>query len=454
MPAPRRQTPRQREGNDIEHGLMGALLPVQLGQTIPFEPIRIQTSVLEAQTLEIMPVTAISNPLTMIEFIARPQDYYLDLSSVVLKLKCEVTKEDGTDLPVDDTKSGVVNNLPASIINRVEVYLNEKAVQLCSDNYSLRSYLEMLLNYDDASAKTKLQTNIFSKDTAGKGEKATAENTGWIERRKKIHKTGVGSLETTMLHRLHLDVSSCSEYFINGLTLRIRILLHEPTFYMFNADDTEKTKLKITAASLLLKTKVITPEVVLQNEARLATTNARYVMRRADIRTFVTPGSGRKISLPNVWLGPQPHFFALCLLKSDNFAGTRLTNPFIFYHQTVSTVSVYLNNNAIVLGPVESDDYAGYVPFYHQFIESLSLQGNNNVMISYDEFINGFFIVAFDMSADKNAAAGSHISMSMTGSLRVEIELTSPLTENMVVACFGLFSSVLEVSKDRVVSVE
>lgn len=434
-------------------GVLGALLPVQLANTIPFEPIKIQTSVLEAQTLEIMPVTGLSNPVSMIEFIARPQDYYLDLTSIILKLKCVITKSDGTGLANDDTTSGVVNNLPGSMINRIECFLNEKAVQLCCDHYGLRSYLELIMFNNAESAQTKLQTNIFALDTAGKTDKATAENLGWTARRLKVFKTGKGAQETTVLHRLHLDISSCSDYFINGLTLRIRIIMHDSPFYMFNTG-TEKTKMKINEASLLLRTKVLTPELILQNEARLAVMNARYAIKRVDLRTFVTPSSGRKISVPNVFLGPQPQFIALCLLKSESYAGTHLTNPFEFFHQKISSVSVYLNNSCMTVGPCDADDYAAYVPYYQQFIDALSLNGDCSTMITYEQFIGGYFLICFDCSADKQANVNTHLSLPMTGSLRIEVDLSSALTENMVLACYGIFSGLLEITKDRVVNVE
>lgn len=465
MAPPRRQQGGRAAAAAAAAGVIGGLMPVQLSQTSAFEPIKIQTSVLEAQTLEIKPVTSLSYPLSMIEFIARPQDYYLDLSSVYLKLKFQILNPDDSTLQTGNTTDGVVNNLPASMISRVEMYLNEKPVQMCCDNYALRSYLETILNYDNATANTRLQTNIFAKDTAGEAKKATADNLGWTERRKRFFKTAVGGSEATVLHQLHLDVSSASEYFINGLTVRMRIIFHEPAFYMFNAGTAPpasgtatgpaaKTKLKITEAALLLRTKVIAPDVVLQNEARLAQMNARFPIKRVDVRTFVTPSTGRKISLANVYLGSMPNFIAICLMSSAAYAGEHTTNPLVLFHSSISSISVYLNNNCVVISAIDPNDYSGYVPFYHQMMDALSLQGNQNLMISYDEFVNGYFLMCFDLSADKQATASSHISMSMTGSLRIEIELKESLTTNMIAAVYGLFSGVLEINKDRLVSVE
>lgn len=446
---------RNREAAQQGSTPLGGLIPVQLSQTSPFDPVKIQTSVLEAQVLEIPPVTALSYPVSMIEFIARLQDYYVDLSSVYLRLKFKILKSDDKDLDKSDTTTGVVNNLPGSMINRVEAFLNEKSVQLSCENYAIKNFIETVLNYDRQSAETKLQTNIFSLDTAGKMGLAADENQGWSNRRRMFLSTISGGAEATVLHRVGLDISSTNHYFINGLTFRLRLLLSDFAFYMMNGGASpEATKLKITEAVLLLKTKIISPDVVLQNEAYLAHHNARYQIRKSDLRTYVTPSSGRKISLPNIHLGSLPNLIIACVLDGSAVSGDYGKNPFIFFHKSITSVSLYVNSTCMVLGPVDPTSYGAFVPFYHQMLETLGLHGNYNCMISYDQFVQGLFFACFDTSADRNCMARSHISMAVSGSMRLEIDLAADLTKNMLVAVYSNSPSVLEISKDRVVTLE
>lgn len=51
-------------------------------------------------------------------------------------------------------------------------------MQMCCDHYAFRAYLETILNFSRDFAETKLHTNVFAKDTAGKFDKTDSTNTG------------------------------------------------------------------------------------------------------------------------------------------------------------------------------------------------------------------------------------------------------------------------------------
>lgn len=455
---------RGRKAAGTASGMLRGIHAVHLSETNPFEEIAIQTSLLEVQNFEVKPVTALSYPVNLIEFICRPQNYYLDLSNVVLKLKFRILKEDDKDLDANDTLNGLVNNCPASFISRLEVFMNEKPVQMCCDHYPLRSLFETVLNCDEQTGKTKYKTNVWALDTPGEMQTATDANLGWRDRRKAFHKS-TGGMEVTAMHRLHLDISSARNLFIDKLTLRIRITLHDPSFFMFNhttpptttggeRGPPNKTRLKVTDASLILKTCTILPDIVNANEYRLAYENARYRIDRVDIRTDVTPSSGNRISLSNIILGSMPNFIAISLLHMDAYKGSYGRNPFELIHNKVSSVSVYINNSSVVLGPVDPDNETGYIPFYHQLCSSLRQNGNDNNMITYEHFVKGTFICAFDISPDQDATSHSHISLAMTGSMRIEIDLKQPLASNLLAVVYAVFPGCLELNQDRIVMIE
>lgn len=265
----------------------------------------------------------------------------------------------------------------------------------------------------------------------------------------------------TLMHRLHLDISTASHFFINGLTIRLRLIMNQNSYFMFNGTDTatppktEKTSLKITDASILFKTATVNPDLVLDNERRLGSgQNARWAIKRVDVRQFITPSSGKKISLSNVFLGPIPTFLAMTILDSSAETGNYSKNPHTFYHLSITQIAVHVNNSCLVLGPVNPDLPTGYVPMYYQLLNTLAYQGNDNPMISYNDFRSGYFVGAWDLSADLNGMSSSHISLSMTGALRIEIDLKDSLTTNYVVSVYAVFPGVIEVTKDRLVIVE
>ena len=454
---------RGRGGASASLNLNPALVPVSLSQTYPFQPTKVQTSILETQNIELKPVNSISNPVTILEFIFKSEEFYLDLSKVLLKLTFEVKTSTGAALPATDVTTGLINNIPSSMLSRVECYLQERNVQTSCDLYNIRSDLETLLNYSDSSADGKLGYGIFSKDTAGKTQSAGADNEGWSNRRKHIVSSAKGGLVSTVMHPLHLDISTADALMINGVTLRIRLVFAQPSFYVWNAlpattgATIEQSKVLIHDASLILTTVTLVPDVVLSNERLLDQTPARYPIKRTDVRSFLTPASGHQISIPNAFLGSLPSHLCVGLFNAKHIgAPTHATNPLELLHMSFKGANFYINSNCISMGTVTSDAYGGLTPIFYQLYSSLGLlKGNDNIMINYDDFRAGFFILSLDLTSTLQSTSEEFVSLNLSGNVRIEIDFEQALSgDNILTVILSWFPGALEVSKERMVNIE
>lgn len=435
------------------------LIPCQLPQISPFNPIKIQTSILETQILEIKPSTSLNQvPPSVVEFVTTINEFYTDLKEIVLKLVFECLDKDKSAIGANNATLGVINNLPGSAIQKVTFTANENVLQSCSDLYCVRDYIDILTKELPSAAQTKLKTNVFSLDTADKTTVASSENTGWVERRKCILETA-GGVEVTTLHKLNLDVSNGEYLFLPNMTYRIRVTFMDENFFFFNAKPTggsvEAAHWKIKDASILLKTVAVVPEVMLQNEARLLKTDARYPFKKTEMRSFPIQSGTKYVSVPHAWLGALPSRLYLVLVEQTSFSGAFNSNPLSFVHKSITKATLYANHNCITIGPCNASTPTGYVDFYHAFLKVTgALESGRESMISYDMFCKGYFVIAWDLTSDQSSISRDHVSLALNGQLRIDLEFNSNLSTNLILVAYAIFDSVLTISKDRVVKIE
>ncbi|XP_055714779.1 uncharacterized protein F54H12.2-like, partial [Phlebotomus papatasi] len=123
----------------------------------------VQTSILRADEISYQPLASLENPKVIEFYSVAHGDCYRDLSSIYIKFKIQLLKENGENFNEEDVEQpGVVNNILHSMIRSVSVSLNGKTISQNEGDYHYRSYFETLLTY-------------------GKGAKDTfLRNSGWI----------------------------------------------------------------------------------------------------------------------------------------------------------------------------------------------------------------------------------------------------------------------------------
>lgn len=95
--------------------------------------------------------------------ISKNGEDYADLLSSYLYVKVQITKSDGSTLPVDELVTPV-NKYFEALFLQVDINLNERAISSSSNTYPFRAYIETLLNYGEDAKKSLLGCECFYKD--------------------------------------------------------------------------------------------------------------------------------------------------------------------------------------------------------------------------------------------------------------------------------------------------
>lgn len=120
------------------------------------------------------------------------------------------------------------------------------------------------------------------------------------------------------------------------------------------------------------------------------------------------------------------------------------------FYKLFSFVAFYVDSVPIPSKPFTCDfPNNQYIRAYNSLFEGSNINhadaGNN---ISRDAYPNIYTLVAVDLTPDL-CASSDHISLPRTGSLRIEVRFNEPLTHSVTAVIFDLFSSLIEIDKNR-----
>jgi len=172
---------------------------------------------------------------------------------------------------------------------------------------------------------------------------------------------------------------------------------------MMSKEADSKTTFKFLDAQLLKRVKP-DPVTLLVHTATLNTVAlARYNTTRVELKTFTFSAGSKFLSIDNAVLGPVPKLLLFTMVKNADFIGTMVTNPYKFQHYDISDFSLFVNgkqypNEALSLG---MDHEKTSVMGYRTLFEGSGIQYSNaGHKITHDMFVNGYFMLLFDLTPD------------------------------------------------------
>jgi len=410
-----------------------------------FRPSSIQTNILKNEEVPYKPITSLENQ-SVIEFACYGHgDAYLDLSSINLRLKLQIYKADGSlYVAADNEQPGIVNNILHSLFHQVGISLNGKNINSTNGNYSYRAYIEQLLNYGDDAHKTHLQLAGWILDekavdslTANEGLKA---RTNLTKNSKIIEVYG----------KIHADMLNQPLLLLNNVDLRIALTLNKPEFYLL-AEDKDMSFVKITEATLYMRHVTVNPNILIAHHKMLETTTAKYHYKRNEIKTFTIPSGGTSISLDNIVIGQLPTNLIFMMIDNDAYTGKRSKNPFNFKHNKITSFALYMNGVQIPNDPIEmsfSDNSYCARAYSTIFAANGILHTSQGNLISKEMFNNGFFMLAFDLTADMSSNEACNSLMNQ-GNLRLEARFGAPLPSTITCLIYLEYDATLEIDKNR-----
>ena len=410
-----------------------------------FQPPSIQTNILKNEEVAYKPITSLENQ-SVIEFACYGHaDSYLDLSSINLCLKFQITKNDGNPYKETDVNQpGMVNNMLHSLFRQVNISLNGKNINSTDGNYSYRAYIEQLLNYGDDAYKTHLQLPGWTLEP--KNLDTLAANDG-LKTRSNLTKN---SSIVEVYGKLHADMLNQPLFLLNNVDLRIALTLNKPEFYLLGVD-TDTSLVKVIEATLYIKHAHINPNILIAHHKMLENTTAKYHYKRNEIKSFTIPSGGNSISLDNIVLGQLPTNLIFMMVDNDAYAGKRSKNPYNFKHNKMTSFALYVNGVQIPNEPIHMNFSNGtmYARAYSTLFTANGIlhtpQGN---LITKEMFKDGYFMLAFDLTADMSSNESCNSLMNQ-GSLRIEARFGEAINSTKTCLVYLEYDTTLEIDKNR-----
>ncbi|KAF0143869.1 MAG: hypothetical protein FD143_3411 [Ignavibacteria bacterium] len=217
-----------------------------------------------------------------IEFFVRGADgLYLDLNNSKIELKVKITLENGNDLP-NNAPVGPVNDLLNTLFQSVEMEMAGVLVTDPNTKYAFRAIVENLINYTQQVTSTRMLTEGWKKDTsphldvtdpAGHNQ-ALGTRAGWF----------AGSRVFTLIGRPHLDLFHQEKLIPANIDMKLRLIPNTHPFLLKTPAPVDvqhpqvNYKIHIASARLFIRTKEISPNLILAHEKMLQSTKVSFLI--------------------------------------------------------------------------------------------------------------------------------------------------------------------------------
>ena len=406
-----------------------------------------QTAITDTSDIELSSTTTDLTAGPIEFFYAGSSDKYLDVSSTRLYIKCKVTKRDGSGID-EAAKSTTANNLLHTLFAQADIFLNDRIIDPSISTYGYKSYIETLLNYDEAAQTSQLTGSGWYLDSAGKFNVAdpAGENEG-AKKRFNLIKNGA-SVE--LIGRPHCNFFFQHKLLLPGVNLKLRLTRARDDFVLMTSAGSPELKITIQEAFLYVKSVSVAPPVVLGHAEALEKTPAKYSLRRSQVTAYTIPSGSLTSSKDNLFIGYLPRRLIVGLVSNKTFAGNKETNPFEFAHFDTSYMAVSLNGRTIPSQPLTFNfDKDQYIRGYTTLFANTGRLNRNEGNLSREDYPKGNFLTCLNLSPDHSD--GTHFNIKNTGTVKLDLHFAKALPESVTVIVYAEFDAVVEINKNRAV---
>ena len=428
-----------------------------------FEIPPTQTSIEESRYEQFYQLTGLDRN-TPIEFkITAAQDEYLDLFQSQLYLKAKIVDSTGTALPrgrtgdpaVLEDKALVfpVNYFPGSYFNRVECYINSKPVGSSENLYPYRAYMETALSYMQDVKQTSLHASMFHPDLNEMDEFSNAELTEDTKNKgaKKRWDRTKFSEPFESISRIHNSLFQQQKLILSKVPIYLKFHRNNMDFVLMSKLPDHPYKVIIDTAILYVCVKKIAPHVRVAHEERLLNSNAKYPLRKVEMKFFTRAAGRADLSEQNLVNGILPQRVIMGMVLTEAFNGSRHKSPFNFQSFGISSLVLRKNGIAVPFDKMDFDfENDEYMMGYFSLLQSVGMWGSeskNNGITPTRDYKNGYTLFGFNLSPDESL--GDNLNLIKEGHLSFDLRLKTGHAESITIICYLEYDTILEIDKDR-----
>ncbi|KAF4528089.1 hypothetical protein B566_EDAN016800 [Ephemera danica] len=264
------------------------------------------------------------------------------------------------------------------------------------------------------------------------------------------------SREVDAIGYMHSDLFNQDRYLLSGVDVRLKFIRGRDSFCLMS-DTLTSGKLKINDLSLHVRRVELNPSVALAHAEALQLSTARYPITRVDVKVMTIPSGVQSKSLDSVYTGQLPKRVTLAFVENKAFNGDLKRNPFYFKPFNLTSLSLVKNGKQIPTRPIECDfsNNGQHMMGYQTLLSESGIYFlNTDIGISREQYPKGYTVFIFDLSPDLSANCGTHWQLKETGVLAVEVRFSVALTETLNCIIYAEFDNLIEISKEREISVD
>jgi hypothetical protein len=383
-------------------------------------------------------------------------DFYVD-PNIHIFVSGQLVSADGKTLDSTDHTS-VINNLLSSLFSQCSVNLNGTPIKQSTQNYGYRAMLETLLGYGLDASSTHLTNSFWYRESGNflpadplATNRADDTNIGFTVRWDMVKNSKIVHL----YGRLHSDICNVPRYLLPGIRIQIKLTKSKPAFYLLNADAASTIQFKFLDAKLFVKRIRAHPSILLaHNETLNKGILARYNLTRVKLKSFTFSKDVQSLSIDIAFLGIVPKRLVFTMLKNTDYLGSMDWNPYNFRHYDINIFPLFVNSKQYPVEGLSMDTSSQkkYVMVYNTLFDAIGIYHlDTGLQIRPDRFLNGYFMLLFDLPPDRSAFA-IHKSPPYNGVVRIEMRFAKPLPDAITCPLYLEYDNSVLIDASRAVS--
>ena len=243
-----------------------------------------------------------------------------------------------------------------------------------TNTYPYRAYIETALSYGSDAKETKLTSQLWYKDTAGRMDSAALadDNTakaGFKSRRHVVE----------MMGRLNVDMLLQDRFLLNGVDVKIRLVRSKDAFALTAGGVNPTYKVNIVDVRVFARKATLSTAVQMAHIKAIDKGRAKHPLRSVDCKVYTISQGAMSHTHENLFLGTLPKRLVLCCIDNDVFNGSYAKNPFTAKNNDIDFLAVNVDGRQVPGKPLQPN--FGQGRYVRSYINLFCSTGN----VSQDE---------------------------------------------------------------------
>ena len=416
-----------------------------------WDPRPTQTAIAETKIIDFYPISSLDSSDTVSFAIPAIQKHMLDRVEILTDIRVLTTTNTN---PAANNSVSVVPHLAAALWRNVDVNIGGVSlVQSFDNSHAMFQFWETIihntegchdmlwqkegLKLDSVTDKFDSESVVFFPEVA-----ANLVNANGKSRALRI----AAGAKVSLISDLNVSLFKQEKLLPPNLEIRLSLTKNYSEFILLSAStSTDKVVFdKVTLRCTFQKPVDMVVNII---EERLAHENAIYHADKGVLSTHAISEGAREFTIDNVFTGVLPYCFLIGVQDRRAFGKDRTKNPFSLY--PIFKVQLFINGQDHFPSPIErtQDEYG---VMFDTFLKQTGYANNGDTMLQ--QYYRAYPAMAFDLTADKTQNQ-HNLNLTRTGTAKLTIKLNGDAPANRVLMVLAWYDQIIEISKDRMVTI-